>query len=102
VSDKRQKSREDVDAIGKGRVWTGKQALENGLVDELGGLDRALVKARQMAGLHERAPIRMILPDKRTIPPTATAASALDYALEGVRIFQSGVPLLLCPFTWDR
>jgi protease-4 len=100
VSEKRQKSREDVDAIGKGRVWTGKQALENGLVDELGGLDRALAKAREMAGLHERAPVRMILPDKRTIPPTATAASALDYALEGVRMFQSGVPLLLCPITW--
>jgi protease-4 len=101
VSDSRKKSREDVDAIGKGRVWTGKQALENGLVDELGGLDRALAKARQMAGLHERAPVRMILPDKRKIPPTATAASALEYALEGARMFRWGTPLLLCPILWD-
>lgn len=100
VSDNRQKSREDVDAIGKGRVWTGKQALENGLVDELGGLDRALAKARGMAGLHERAPVRRILPDKRLLPPTAAPSGALDYALEGVRMFQSGVPLLLCPIMW--
>ncbi len=102
VSVSRHKSREDVDAIGKGRVWTGKQALENGLVDELGSLDRALAKAREMAGLHERAPVRMILPDKRTIPPTTTADSALNYALEGVRMFRWGTPLLLCPITWDR
>jgi protease-4 len=101
VSESRKKSREDVDAIGKGRVWTGKQALENGLVDELGGLDRALAKAREMAGLHERAPVRMILPDKRTIPPIAPAASALEYALEGARMFRWGTPLLLCPITWD-
>jgi ClpP class serine protease len=100
VSKSRKKSREDVDAIGKGRVWTGQQALENGLVDELGGLDRALAKARALAGLHERAPVRMILPDKRTLPPTVAPASALEYALEGARMFQWGVPLLLCPVTW--
>ena len=29
---------EEVDRIARGRIWTGKQALENGLVDELGGL----------------------------------------------------------------
>jgi protease-4 len=101
VSEKRKKSREDVDAIGKGRVWTGEQALENGLVDELGGLDRALSKAREMAGLHERAPVRMILPDKKAIPPVATPANVLDYALEGAQMFRWGTPLLLCPILWD-
>ncbi len=35
----------------KGRVWTGKQALELGLVDEHGGLDRAIAVAKQEAGL---------------------------------------------------
>jgi len=100
VSKSRKKSREDVDAIGKGRVWTGQQALENGLVDELGGLDRALAKARALAELHERAPVRMILPDKRTLPPTVTPASALEYALEGAQMFRWGVPLLLSPIDW--
>ena len=100
VSKSRKKSREDVDAIGKGRVWTGQQALENGLVDELGGLDRALAKARALAELHERAPVRMILPDKRMLPPTVTPASALEYALEGAQMFRWGVPLLLSPIDW--
>jgi len=102
VSAGREKSRQDIDAIGKGRVWTGKQAMENGLVDELGSLDRALAKAREVAGLHERAPIRMILPDKRFLPPSPSPASALDYALEGVRLFRWGSALLLSSWGWGN
>ncbi len=44
-------SPEYVDSVGKGRMWTGRQALEFRLVDELGGLDRALAKAQELAGL---------------------------------------------------
>jgi len=40
---------ERIDAIAQGRVWTGAQGKEIGLVDELGGLERALVVARQRA-----------------------------------------------------
>ena len=40
---------EAVDKIGKGRVWTGAQAKDLGLVDELGGLDRAIEVAKQLA-----------------------------------------------------
>ncbi len=40
---------EGVKAIGQGRVWTGKDALNNGLVDELGGLDDALMYAAEVA-----------------------------------------------------
>lgn len=39
----------DVDRIGQGRVWTGTQALEIGLVDELGGLKNAITKAAALA-----------------------------------------------------
>jgi len=49
VATARHKKPEEVDAIGRGRVWTGAQALEKGLVDELGGLDRALALARRQA-----------------------------------------------------
>lgn len=42
---------EKVDAIAQGRVWTGKEALENGLVDELGGLDDAINAAVQLADI---------------------------------------------------
>lgn len=44
-------TREAVDQIAQGRVWTGKQAKEIGLVDELGGLNLALSIARKKAGL---------------------------------------------------
>ncbi|MDE0556504.1 MAG: signal peptide peptidase SppA [Candidatus Poribacteria bacterium] len=41
----------DVDKLGQGRIWSGRQAKENGLVDELGGLNLALVIASEHAGL---------------------------------------------------
>lgn len=40
-----------VDSVGQGRIWTGTQALENGLVDVLGGIDVALEIAKNKAGL---------------------------------------------------
>jgi protease-4 len=46
-------SEEEVRALAEGQVWTGKQALENGLVDELGGLDAAIAKAKELASLEE-------------------------------------------------
>lgn len=47
VSSGRGLSLEDVEAIARGRVWTGGQAKRNGLVDELGGLYRAIAYARR-------------------------------------------------------
>ena len=44
----------EVDKLGRGRIWSGRQAYENGLVDELGGLNRALAIAREYAGLEEK------------------------------------------------
>ena len=49
VADGRNMSKEDVDRIGQGRVWSGTQALEIGLIDELGGLNAAIVKAAELA-----------------------------------------------------
>jgi ClpP class serine protease len=46
-------------AVASGRVWTGKQALDRHLVDELGGLDVAVTKARDLAKVTEdTAPVR--------------------------------------------
>jgi len=42
-----------VDSIGQGRVWTGSQALEHGLVDGIGNLDRAIQAAAAKAGLKD-------------------------------------------------
>lgn len=44
---------EAVDKVAKGRIWTGLQALEHGLVDQLGGLHDAISLAKQLAGLPE-------------------------------------------------
>ncbi|MBI5155617.1 signal peptide peptidase SppA [Candidatus Poribacteria bacterium] len=49
VADGRNKSQNEVKELGAGRIWTGKAALKNGLVDELGGLDEAIAKARELA-----------------------------------------------------
>ena len=46
---------EDVDKLGQGRIWSGRQAQENGLVDQLGGLSLALAIARERAGLGEKS-----------------------------------------------
>ena len=47
----RGKTKEEIDIIAQGRVWTGEKALELGLVDELGDLDRAIKVAAELAGL---------------------------------------------------
>ncbi len=49
VANGRNMTKEDVDRIGQGRVWSGTQALEIGLIDGLGGLDDAIAKAAEMA-----------------------------------------------------
>ena len=52
-------------AVAQGRVWTGAQALERGLVDDLGGLDVAIAQARDIAGVTEETGI-LRLPRQRT------------------------------------
>ena len=49
VAKGRSKDPEYVDSVGQGRVWTGSQARERGLVDEFGGLDKAIEVAKQLA-----------------------------------------------------
>ncbi len=51
VADGRGMTKAEVDEVGQGRVWTGKNALEIGLVDELGGLENAVEKAAELAEL---------------------------------------------------
>ncbi len=53
VANGRRKSVAYVDSIGQGRVWTGEQALKNGLVDRLGNIDDAIRSAAKMAKLKD-------------------------------------------------
>ena len=66
-------SKEQTDQVGRGRVWTGQQALERHLVDHLGGMREALADARSAAYLPEDAPIVEYPPEN---------SSLLDLALK--------------------
>jgi protease-4 len=65
VAASRDMTPEAVDAIGRGRVFTGAQAVENGLVDVLGGFDEALEEAKKLAGIEPDAAVQLVeLPRK--------------------------------------
>ena len=58
VAESRGKTPEQVDAIAGGRVWSGEQAVANGLVDEVGGVDRAVAMIRERAELDGDVEVR--------------------------------------------
>jgi protease-4 len=60
VAKGRNKSVEEVNAVGQGRVWTGAQAKENGLIDEFGGLEKAIEIAKQLANLPADRDVRRV------------------------------------------
>ncbi|KAA1432611.1 signal peptide peptidase SppA [Mycolicibacter arupensis] len=60
VAQGRNLSTEAVDAVARGRIWTGADAAERGLVDELGGLRTAVRRAKVLAGLDADAPVRTV------------------------------------------
>ena len=90
VSQGRHMSKEEVDAVGQGRVWAGQQALEHKLVDQMGGLRHALAAARDAAHLPADTPIE---------EHPAIEKSLLDYALDlvglktGAGINVGGLPV---------
>ena len=53
VAEHRELDKDYVDSIAQGQVWTGDDAFENGLVDQLGNFDDAVVAAGELAGLEE-------------------------------------------------
>ncbi len=83
VAQGRRLTKEQVDKVGQGRVWTGEQARDRGLVDELGGIRQALAYARQAAGLPDYAPIE-------ELPPPDTSLIGRLLGLEGVSEAQMG------------
>lgn len=58
----------EVDAVGRGRVWTGRQAKERRLVDETGGIQVALRAAKELAGIAPDRDVRLtVWPRKRSL-----------------------------------
>ena len=102
VAASRRMTPEAVDAVGEGRVWTGKQALQNGLVDELGDLWQAVAKARELAGLPADAPAAIVRGAGQPLGPqlAENPAAALRYAQENLRLIANGRAQWLMPVEW--
>jgi protease IV len=84
----RKLSVEAVDEVARGRVWTGADALEPGLVDELGGLRTAINRAKVLAGYDEDVDVRIVsypgsslLEFLRPKPSSQPAAASLPEAV---------------------
>jgi protease-4 len=114
---------EKIDAIGQGRVWTGRQAKQLGLVDELGGLQRALAIAKQRAKLAPDAEVELVIyPPRKSFydivknPFGASADGAtvlgamlgigdrraLQTLTAPLRVFRRGEPLAIMPNVFVR
>lgn len=107
VASARGMSVEEVDRIGGGRVWTGRQAGERGLVDEMGGTREAVAKALDLAGIRTRLPVRDVPEGRRVMAPATAGASPEGFAailghLTGARRLFEGSPLCLSPILWWR
>jgi protease-4 len=61
----RDMTEKEVNEIGRGRVWTGNQAVKNGLVDELGGLSRAIDIAKDLAGIPAAEQVKLVVQPKK-------------------------------------
>jgi protease-4 len=102
VADGRSIDLEEVRRIAKGRIWTGADAKEIGLVDELGGYDVALNQVRDVLGLDEDAPLRIRLFPRRRSPieqflgqePESSEAAAVAALAEVLRTIQPAVRTL--------
>jgi protease IV len=112
---------ERIDAVAQGRVWTGAQARERGLVDVLGGLDTAVAIAKERAKIAADQEVELIeYPGRRSLFETLSEefgssrggmmhvlmhpaeTRAIGAITAPVRLFQRGEPLALMPFTFVR
>jgi protease-4 len=95
-----------VDAVGSGRVWTGRQAQTHRLVDELGDLHTALAKAREIAKLPDHTPITIIQDEGEPLGPQVmkkvNPAALLRYMTDNFRLIASGKAQFLMPIRWDE
>ncbi|MCC7009288.1 MAG: signal peptide peptidase SppA [Acidobacteria bacterium] len=105
VADGRRQATTKIDAVAQGRVWTGRQAREIGLVDELGGLADAVRLAKQRAKLDAAKDVDLVIyPPRRTLYDLISnpfgvsggASAAVDalFRRPDVRMIQSATSML--------
>jgi protease IV len=126
VAESRHTSPEKIDQVAQGRVWTGRQAKQNGLVDALGGLDTAVAIAKQRAKLPVDSEVELVVYPPRksfyeiladqlngsgdqSVVSAWLAANLSKGELEALRVmrsplamFRRGEPLALMPLTFLR
>ena len=122
VAEGRHTTPERIDAVGQGRVWTGAQAKERGLVDELGGLDTAVAIAKQRAHIPADEDVELVVySGKRSLYEALSELSrsssafaswgvllnaaerrAVESLMAPASTFRRGEPLVLMPFAFIR
>jgi len=122
VADGRHTMPARIDAVGQGRVWTGAQAKERGLVDALGGLDTAVSIAKQRAHIPADEEVELVVYSPRRsfyealtelgrsssafsswgVLMNAAQRQAVAALIAPVTAFRRGEPLALMPFTFVR
>jgi protease-4 len=93
VADGRKRKYEDMEPLAQGRVWMGAQAKQNGLVDELGGLDRAIELVKQRAKIPASDKITLV-----TFPPRRTLLDLLWNRSEDATELESQIAMKIRPF----
>jgi protease-4 len=121
AAESRKTTPDKIAAVAEGRVWTGQQAREHGLVDALGGLETAVAIAKERAGITADEDVELVI-----YPPRRSLYEALTGQFGGVsgdlwsvlsggperralaaisapgRLFRRGEPLAMMPFTFIR
>ena len=111
VSIGRNLEKEDVDKIGRGRVWTGQQAKELGLIDEIGGLSKAIELVKELINVPPEEDVKLdVWPKKqpffnsmfqrRLIQSNSELESKLKKMMQAFQLLQDERTLTLMPF-WE-
>jgi protease IV len=108
VAQARKRKFDEIEPLAQGRVWLGSQAKANGLIDELGGLDRAIELIKERAKIPRTERVTLVpYPPKRSIFDVMfnqTSESALEARLPALlkgwplRIWSKGGMLRLMPY----
>jgi protease-4 len=94
VADARKRKFDEIEPLAQGRVWLGSQAKERGLVDDLGGLDRAFDLARDKAGISRAEKITLVVfPPKRSLIERLMNRSMGEQSPEWLRQFLARWPV---------
>ena len=121
AAESRKTTPEKIDEVARGRVWTGRQAREHGLVDALGGLDVAVRIAKERAHIPADQNVELVAyPTRRTVFQALSdqfgggqaniwsvmASGAEQRAVAALtapaRLFRRGEPLALMPYAFVR